>query len=107
MASATDRTAYSCSARSFEDRASEPAKARSLASSPVLLIVPARTREVTIPRERRSNSSGVAPTSPEIENFHVVGYSSASLLKIERESIALLDVAVISRASTTLSKSPR
>jgi hypothetical protein len=68
MASATDRTAYSCSARSFEDRASEPAKARSLASSPVLLIVPARTREVTIPRERRSNSSGVAPTKPEIAN---------------------------------------
>ena len=106
MASATDRTAYSCSARSFEDRAREPAKAKSFASSPVLLIVPANTRDVTIPRDKRSKSSGVAPTNPETANFQVVGYSSASLFKIARGSMALLDETVISRARTTLSKSP-
>ena len=107
IASATDRTAYSCSARSLDERASEPAKARSFASSPVLLIVPAKTRDVTMPRERRSSSSGVAPTKPEIANFQVVGYSTASLFKIARGSIALLEETVMSRARTTLSKSPR
>ena len=106
IASATDRTAYSCSARSFDERASEPARAKSFASSPVLLIVPANTRDVTIPRDKRSNSSGVAPTNPETANFQVVGYSSASLFKIARGSMALLDETVISRARTTLSKSP-
>ena len=65
--SATDRTAYICSSRSLEERAREAASARSFSSSPVLLMVPARTREVTIARLRRSNSSGVAPTSPAIE----------------------------------------
>ena len=106
IASATDRTAYSCSARSLEERARDAANARSFASSPVLLIVPARTRDVTIPRERRSKSSGVAPTKPEIANFQVVGYSRASLFNIARGSIAFLDEMVMSRARTTLSKSP-
>ena len=106
MASATERTAYSCSAKSFDERASEAASAKSFASSPVLLIVPAKTREVIIPRDNRSKSSGVAPTNPEIEYFQVVGYSTASLFKIARGSILLLDLIVISRAKTTLSKSP-
>ena len=63
IASATDRTAYSCSAKSFEERANEAANAKSFESSPVLLIVPANTREVSIPRDKRSRSSGVAPTN--------------------------------------------
>jgi hypothetical protein len=104
IASATDRTAYSCSAKSFEDRARDAASAKSFASSPVLLIVPAKTLEVIIPRDRRSNSSGVAPTNPEIEYFQVDGYSAANLFKIGRGSILLLDVMVISLAKTTLSK---
>ena len=48
-ASATERTAYSCSSRSFDERASEAASARSCSSSPVRRIVPASTREVTRP----------------------------------------------------------
>ena len=48
-ASATERTAYSCSSRSLDERASDAASARSCASSPVRRIVPARTREVTRP----------------------------------------------------------
>ena len=106
MASATDRTAYSCSARSFDERARDAANAKSFASSPVLLMVPARTREVIIPRDKRSNSSGVAPTNPEIEYFQVDGYSTASLFKIALGSMLLLDLILISRAKTTLSKSP-
>ena len=102
-ASATDRTAYSCSSRSLEDRAREAASAKSFASSPVFGIVPAKTREVTIPRERRSKSSGVAPTSPSTANVHVDGYSDASFFKIGRASISVFVVATRSRASTTLS----
>ena len=63
-ASATERTAYSCSSRSFDDRASEAASCRSWASSPVRRIVPASTREVTSPRSRRTSISGVAPNMP-------------------------------------------
>ena len=59
-----------------------------------------------MPLERRSNSSGVAPTKPELANFQVVGYSTASLFKITRGSIALFEEIVMSRAKTTLSKSP-
>ncbi|CAB4541992.1 unannotated protein [freshwater metagenome] len=104
-ASATERTAYSCSSKSFEERASEAASARSFSSSPVLEIVPASTRDVTMPRDRRSNSSGVAPTSPSTANVHVDGYSSASFLRIVRGSISVADVAIKSRANTTLSTS--
>src|SRR5450759_2021745 len=42
-ASATERTAYSCSSRSLEDRASDAARARSCTSSPVRRMVPAST----------------------------------------------------------------
>ena len=69
-------------------------------------MVPARTREVIIPRDKRSNSSGVAPTNPEIEYFQVDGYSTASLFKMALGSMLLLDLMVISLANTTLSKSP-
>jgi len=106
IASATDLTAYSCSARSFDDRARDAASAKSFSSSPVLLMVPANTREVIIPRVKRSKSSGVAPTNPEIEYFHVDGYSMASFSRIGRGSMFLLDLTVISRAKTTLSKDP-
>ena len=63
-ASATERTAYSCSSRSLDERASDAASARSCSSSPVRRIVPASTREVTSPFSRRTSISGVAPTSP-------------------------------------------
>ena len=71
-ASATERTAYSCSSRSFEDRASDAASARSCSSSPVRRIVPASTREVTSPFSERASISGVAPTSPSTLNTHVL-----------------------------------
>lgn len=57
-ASATERTAYSCSSRSFDERAREAASARSLASSPVRRIVPASTREVMSPWSRRTSRLG-------------------------------------------------
>ena len=63
-ASATERTAYSCSSKSFDERAKEPASARSRSSSPVLRIVPARMREVMSDLLSLTKSSGVAPTSP-------------------------------------------
>ena len=86
-ASATERTAYSCSSRSLDERASDPANAKSRSSSPDLLIVPARTREVTIPRFNRSKSSGVAPINPATLNTHVDGYAAESLCSAERSSI--------------------
>ena len=70
-ASATERTAYSCSSRSLLDRASDAARARSRASSPVRRMVPARTRERTRPWSRRTSSSGVAPTRPSTANVQV------------------------------------
>ena len=70
-ASATERTAYSCSSRSLDERASEAASARSASSSPVRRIVPASTREVMRPWSRRTSSSGVAPTRPATEKTHV------------------------------------
>ena len=102
-ASATERTAYSCSSRSFDERARDAASAKSFASSPVFGIVPARTRDVTIPRDKRSKSSGVAPTRPSTANVHVDGYSDASLARMGRASISALVVARRSLARTTLS----
>ena len=102
-ASATERTAYSCSSRSFDERARDAASAKSFSSSPVFGIVPANTRDVTIPRERRSKSSGVAPTRPSTANVHVDGYSEASFLSTGIASISCVDVATRSRARTTLS----
>ena len=87
-ASATDLTAYSCSSRSFDDRARDAASARSLSSSPVLLMVPAKTRDVTMPRDKRSKSSGVAPIKPSTAKIHVDGYSELKLRRIFRGSIA-------------------
>ena len=72
-ASATERTANSCSSKSFEERARDPARAKSFESSPVFGIVPARTRDVTIPRESRKSNSGVAPIKPATEKTHVAG----------------------------------
>jgi hypothetical protein len=72
-ASATDRTAYSCSSRSFDERASVAARARSCSSSPVRRMVPASTRECTSPRSRRTSISGVAPNSPSTWNVQQVG----------------------------------
>ena len=66
-------------------------------------MVPAKTREVTMPFERRRRSSGVAPTSPSTANVHVDGYSAASFVRIGRGSISVEAVATRSRASTTLS----
>ena len=66
-ASATERTAYSCSSKSLDDRASEPASARSRSSSPVLRIVPARILEVISDLLSLTKSSGVAPISPSFE----------------------------------------
>ena len=105
-ASATERTAYSCSSRSFDERANDPASAKSRASSPDLLIVPARTREVTIPRFKRSNSSGVAPINPATLNTQVDGYAEDKLRSAKRSSIDFAEVAVKSRARTTFSMSP-
>ena len=81
-ASATERTAYSCSSRSLDDRARDAASAKSFSSLPVLGIVPASTREVTMPRESLKRSSGVAPTSASTANVHVDGYSAANFFKI-------------------------
>ena len=100
---ATDRTAYSCSSKSFDERAREAASAKSFSSSPVFEIVPANTRDVTMPRDRRTSSSGVAPTKPSTANVQVVGYSAARVLSIGRGSIVESDVAIRSRASTTFS----
>ncbi len=72
-ASATERTAYSCSSRSLLDRASDAARARSWSSSPVRRIVPASTRDVTRPFSRRTSISGVAPTSPSTLNVQQPG----------------------------------
>ena len=72
-ASATERTANSCSSKSFEERARDPASARSFESSPVFGIVPAKTRDVTIPRDNRKSNSGVAPMRPATEKTQVAG----------------------------------
>ena len=72
-ASATERTAYSCSSRSFEERARVAASARSRSSSPVRRIVPASTREVTRPRSRRTSISGVAPNMPSTWKVQHIG----------------------------------
>jgi len=74
-ASATERTAYSCSSRSFEDFAKEPANAKSRSSSPVRRIVPARTLEVTRDLLKRTSSSGVAPIKLSTKKSQVDGYS--------------------------------
>ena len=79
-ASATDLTAYSCSSKSFEDFARDAASAKSLSSSPVFLIVPASTLEVTRDLLNRTNNSGVAPTKPSTKNNQVDGYSISNLL---------------------------
>ena len=102
-ASATERTAYSCSSRSLEDRARDAASAKSFSSSPVLLIVPAKTREVTMPRERRRSSSGVAPTKPATAKTQVEGYSALKLRRIFRASIGRCELTFRSRANTTFS----
>ena len=102
-ASATERTAYSCSSRSLDDRARDAASAKSFSSLPVFGIVPASTREVTMPRESLKRSSGVAPTSPSTANVQVDGYSAASFLRIGAVSMLVVDVATRSRARTTLS----
>ena len=103
-ASATERTAYSCSSRSLEDLARDAASAKSFSSLPVLLIVPARTREVTIPRDRRSRSSGVAPTKPSIAKIQVEGYSVLKLRNNFRASIGRCELIRKSRARTTFSR---
>ena len=66
-------------------------------------MVPAKTREVTIPRESRTSNSGVAPTRPSTANVHVVGYSAASFFRMGRGSISESAVAMRSRARTTFS----
>ncbi len=67
---ATDRTAYSCSSRSF-------ALARSSCStwSPECSghAVPASTRDLTSSPVRRTSISGLAPTSPSTANVAQVG----------------------------------
>ena len=72
-ASATERTAYSCSSWSFDDLARVAASARSAPSSPVRRMVPASTREVTRPRSRRTSISGVAPKSPSTWKVQHIG----------------------------------
>ena len=74
-ASATERTAYSCSSKSLEDFAREPASAKSRSSSPVRRIVPANTLEVTKDLLNLTSSSGVAPTKLSTKNSQVDGYS--------------------------------
>ena len=66
-------------------------------------MVPARTRDVTIPRVKRNKSSGVAPISPSTEKHHVEGYCSAKFRRISRGSIRADATAFKSRASTTFS----
>ena len=105
-ASATDRTAYSCSSKSLEDLASDAARVKSRSSSPLLRIVPARTREVTKDLFRRTSNSGVAPINPSTKNNQVDGYSISNRFRRFRALISLFDFAVKSRASTTFSKSP-
>src|SRR5699024_11397963 len=60
------------------DRASEAASARSWVSSPVRRIVPAKTRDVTNPRSRRTSISGVAPKKPSTWKVQQAGYASDS-----------------------------
>ena len=105
-ASATERTAYSCSSRSFDERASDAASARSCSSSPVRRIVPASTREVTRPFSRRTRSSGVAPTSPSTAKTQVVSYCSARRCSSQRTSRSEDADTSRSRARTTLSREP-
>ena len=105
-ASATERTAYSCSSRSFEERARVAARARSCSSSPVRWIVPASTREVTRPRSRRTSISGVAPKRLSTWNVQHIGYCSASRATGHRTSTGRSARATRSRASTTFSRSP-
>ena len=69
-------------------------------------MVPASTRDVTIPRLSRSNNSGVAPIKPATLNTHVDGYVADSFRRAARSSIELAAVAVRSRARTTFSISP-
>ncbi len=58
-ACATDRTAYSCSSRSFDDRASWAARrSASSSDSPPRRIVPASTRDVTRPFSLRTRKLG-------------------------------------------------
>ena len=105
-ASATERTAYSCSSRSFDDRARVAASARSRSSSPVRRMVPASTREVTRPRSRRTSISGVAPNMPSTWKVQHMGYVAARRCSGQRTSIGSSAVATRSRASTTFSRSP-
>ena len=53
-ASATERTAYSCSSRSLLERASDPACSASRSRSPLRRMVPASTRLVATPRSSRT-----------------------------------------------------
>ena len=69
-------------------------------------MVPASTREVTIPRFKRIKSSGVAPINPATLNTQVDGYVDESLRSAGRSSIACAEVADKSRARTTFSISP-
>ena len=69
-------------------------------------MVPAKTRDVTNDLLNRTNSSGVAPTKPSTKNNQVEGYSISNRFNNCRASIAEVDVAVKSRASTTFSSSP-
>ena len=102
----TERTAYSCSSRSLEERARAPARARSAASSPVMRMVPASTREVTRPWSTRARSSGVAPTMPSTWNAQHMGYSAARRESSVRGSTGRSARASTARASTTLSRRP-
>ena len=106
-ASATERTAYSCSSRSFDDRASDAASARScvvVAGAPdgagqhprgdqALLAAGRAARAWRRPGRRRRTSS-------------VVRYCSASRCSSQRTSSGAPVVTSRSRASTTLSSSP-
>ena len=71
-ASATERTAYSCSSRSLLERASDAGEREVVLVVAVRRMVPASTREVTRPFSRRTSISGVAPTSPSTANTQVV-----------------------------------
>ena len=87
-ASATDRTAYSCSSRSLRERARVAARARSRSSSPVRRMVPASTREVTRPRSRRTSISGRRAEQPvDVEGpAHRVGRRPAGAAASGRRS---------------------
>ena len=69
-------------------------------------MVPASTRDVTIPRFKRSKSSGVAPINPATLNTHVDGYAAERFRSADRSSITCAEVADRSRARTTFSISP-